>query len=106
MSTYSKCRHFWLALVLLLPAVESMASASPTETVMEMTEGTGEITSSSTSDKLEAHQLAAQAENYYADPTAAIGSELQQQVKQLQQQHPELSTGEAVDFIYERALKQ
>lgn len=106
MSTHNRYRHFWLALILLLPAVEGMASASPTETVMELTEGTGEITSSSTSDRLEAQQLAAQAENYYADPTAAIGSELQQQVEQLQQQRPGLSTGEAVDFIYERALKQ
>lgn len=106
MSTYSNYRHLWLALILLMPAAESLASASPTETVMELTEGTGEVTSSSTSDKLEARQLAAQAETYYADPAAPMGSELQQQVKQLLQDRPGLSTSEAVDFIYERALKQ
>lgn len=96
----------WVTLALMLPVAEGLASASPTETVMEMTEGTGEISSSSTEDKLEARQLLAQAENHYADMSAPLGEELQQQVDQLKQRRPGITTTEAVDFIYERALKQ
>lgn len=106
MTLHSKHRIFWLTCALLLPAAEGLASASPTETVMEMTEGTGEISSSSTEDRLEARQLVVQAENHYADMSAPLGSELLQQVNQLKQRHPGITTTEAVDFIYERALKQ
>jgi len=95
-----------LVLALALPASQTFASASPTETVMEFTEGSGEITSSSTGDdKMEVRQVVAEAEQYYADTAAPMGSELSQQVRQLKQQRPGLSTGQAVDFIYERALK-
>lgn len=95
-----------LVLALASPVSRSFASASPTETVMEMTEGTGEISSSTSGDdKMEARQIVADAEHYYADPAAPMGSELAQQVKELKQLKPEFSTGQAVDFIYERALK-
>lgn len=79
------------------------ASASPTETLMELTEGTGEISSSSSGDeKMQARQLRADAEIYYADSAALMSNELSRQVERLQKQHPEFSTEQAVDFIYER----
>lgn len=95
-----------LAMSLAFGSNLGWASASPTDTVMELTEGTGEISSSSTNDKMEARQIIADAERYYADPAAPMGNELMQQVQLLKQQHPEFSTVQAVDFIYERALKQ
>lgn len=76
------------------------ASASPTETVLELTEGFSEITSSTTGDKLQARQVLAQAEMYYADPKAPLGTELALSVKTLQKQQPGLSIAEAVDIIY------
>ena len=96
---------FVLLGILALSSSQVLASASPTETVMELTEGTSEISSTSTDDKMEARQLVADAELYYADPAAPMGDELIQHVQQLKQKHPNFSTGNAVDFIYQRALR-
>lgn len=95
-----------LSILLALASAQVNASASPTETVMEFTEGSGEMTSSSTDDKMEARQLVAEAEQYYADPATPMGNELAQQVEQLRRERPQLTVDQAVDFIYERALHQ
>lgn len=68
----------------------------------DLADSSSDGTSSSTDDKMQARQLLADAELYYADPGAAIGNELSLQIVQLKKQHPEFSTEQAVDFIYER----
>jgi hypothetical protein len=92
--------------MLVFAASQALASASPTETVMELIEGSGEISSSSTGDKMEAWQMIAQVENHYAEPAAPLGSELARQVQLLMQQQPDLHQEQAIDLIYERAQQQ
>ena len=99
--THKLAISFWF--VSSFFSAQVFASASPTETVMELFEGTGEIASSSTGDKMEARQVAAEAEYYYAQPHLPLGESLFRQVESMKRAHPELTKEQIIDIVYKQA---